>query len=160
MQPLMRSDDEGPELARFGVVTGGRPLTLNSERKDRWGARAATAEWKVAAGWALKEHRLHRHRFEAVVFEFTPTYVKGPMPDTANIYPTEKAIVDAVVDAGMIPDDNRWHNRGHLSRPPEVGEFTGVLVTIWPAAAPAHECGCRSVFDRSQRGNQLRAARR
>lgn len=133
---------------------------MNAERKqNRFPARAAAAEWKTAAGWAFNAAKAHRLRLDAVIIEFQPEYQRGPMPDTAGIFPTEKAIVDAVVELGVLPDDNGWHNAGHLSRPPVKGPVTGVRVRLWPVAAVPHECTCRDVWERSQRANQLKAGR-
>lgn len=143
----------------FVVSTGERPTTLNAERKgSRWDRSAATALWKTEAGWALKSAGFHRLRFEAVMFEFTPVYTKGAMPDTGNVYPVEKAIVDAVVEAGVIPDDNRFHDVGHTTRPPVKWTEVGIAVAIHPGSGAEHECTCRSRWERSQVSNQMRSA--
>lgn len=136
-------------------------MTLNAERKaGRFPSAASTAEWKQAAGWAAIRAKADKARLDAVSFDFQPIYAKGPLPDTGGIHPTEKAIVDALVEVGMIPDDNRWHNAGQMSRRPIMGVETGVMVTVYPAEVEPHSCTCRESRERSQRANQIKAARR
>jgi len=115
----------------FTVDVGGRPVSLNSERAKHWTARnSATKEWLQAAGWAVTETGLHQLRLARAEFTFQPVYAGGNLPDTANIYPTEKAIVDAVVALGVIADDNRFHNAAHHSLAPVLGDSYRVEVTV------------------------------
>lgn len=147
----------------FTVATGSRPLTLNSERGRHWAPAAqAIAEWREAAGWAATAAGVHRLRLDRARFEFRPVYQKGPMPDTGSIFPVEKAVIDALVDLDVIPDDNRWHNAGQLSLPPIAGKWTGVAVQVRARPAlPEHPpgCGCRAARLASQASNSARSRR-
>lgn len=147
----------------FQVETGARPLTMNSERSRHWAPGAeAIAEWRKAAGWAATAAGIHKIRLDRAMFEFMPVYKTGPFPDTGSIFPTEKAIVDALIDLDLIPDDNRFHNAGQMSLPPQGARFTGVVVRV--SACPPHLnhscCVCRAARLRSQAVNDARARRR
>lgn len=149
----------------FRVEVGGaRPLTLNAERSKHWSASSAlVAEWKEAAGWAATAAGVHRFRLDRALFDFRPVYAKGPLPDTGSIFPTEKAIIDALVELDVLPDDNRWHNAGQLSLPPMAGSFMGVVVRVRQRPALADHpapCGCRAARLASQAANTLRARKR
>lgn len=158
-EPLVVAD-----VWSFTVVTGSRPLTLNSERGKHWAPAAeAIAEWREAAGWAATHAGVHRLRLARARFDFRPVYQRGPMPDTGSIFPTEKAVIDALVDLDVIPDDNRWHNAGQLSLPPMAGRWTGVAVQIRACSAlDGHSpgCSCRAARLASQAVNHQRSRRR
>lgn len=151
------------------VRLGDRPLTLNAERNMHW-AKAAkvTAEWKSGAMLVAQEVGLHQVRWERAKFTFRPSYPSArALPDTGAIYPAEKAIVDALVELGVIPDDNRFHNAGQLSLPPMVnptGLPPAVLVRVAPRPADLQHgyrevCGCEAAHRASQLENDLRSAR-
>lgn len=108
----------------FTVATGGRPVTLNAERKKggHFRQNSETQAWKSAAGWELRRRRLDRCRFDRVEVRITPTYPErsGNAPDTGSLYPTEKAIVDGLVAAEIIPDDNGLHVARIISEAPRI----------------------------------------
>lgn len=143
-----------PEVVRFRVATGERPITLNAERKgSRWDRSTAAKAWKTATTEALLEHRLTAVRFERVDVILRPIYPprSGNLPDTGGLQPTEKAIVDAIVDAEVIPDDNRHHVRAITSQAPGVADVGGYpVVLVQLEAVPVADthplrvaCGCR-----------------
>lgn len=142
-----------PFGASFYVTTGERPVTLNAERKgNRWARNTASQAWKTATAEALLEHHLTRHRYERVDIRLRPFYPprSGNLPDTGGLQPTEKAIVDALVAAQIIPDDNRHHVRSITSEAPDIRETVDlpqVVVRIEPAPInpghpPRNTCGC------------------
>lgn len=137
----------------FHVTTGERPVTLNAERRgNRWARNTAAQAWKTATAEALLEYHVTRHRFERVDIRLRPFYPprSGNLPDTGGLQPTEKAIVDALVHAGIIPDDNRHHVRSITSEAPDIaGEIDTprVVVRLEPAPInpghpPRKTCGC------------------
>lgn len=106
--------------AEFRVATGDRPLLLNGERKAHWSARSSAVEdWHTATSEALTEHKVPRG-WGRVTFAFWPVYPVLPIPDTAAVYPTTKAIVDACVNWGVIVSDKPEWNRGEFQGPPIV----------------------------------------
>lgn len=142
------------ERLDFHVTTGERPITLNRERRHHtgWKRSAATQLWKDATAAALLEHHLTAHRFERVDIRLRPFYPpkSGVLPDTGGLQPTEKAIVDALVQAQIIPDDNRHHVRSITSEAPAIHEdvdLPRIQVRIEPAPInpghpPRKTCGC------------------
>lgn len=151
------------------VALGERPLTLNAERDLHWAQAAKViAEWKRVASLTARSGGLARARWERARFTFRPVYPDGrAVPDTGAIYPVEKAIVDALVELGVIPDDNRFHNAGQLSLPPMVDsswQSPAVLVRVSPHPADLghgyrEQCGCQQAREASQLENDRRAAR-
>ena len=100
---------------------------------------AWTADIRLAAGDVLTSHqRLHDYARSARVRSIrevaaaTARLTRAPhltrarititiafpdrrRRDTHNLMPTAKAIVDGLVDAGLLPDDDHWHLTGpHL----------------------------------------------
>lgn len=139
----------------FHVETGDRPVTLNAERRhgNHWRRNAETQRWKTAAAEALLERGLTTLRFERVDIRLRPFYPpkSGNLPDTGGLQPTEKAIIDALVDALIIPDDNRHHVRSIRSEAPAMSPEVArpqIVVRIDPVPIadghpPRHTCTCR-----------------
>jgi hypothetical protein len=76
----------------------------SNDRTARFGVAARTAKWRRLAQEAIPEGAspfLGRVRIVASVWK--PTDNRW---DPGNWYPTAKACVDGIVDAGIIPDDN------------------------------------------------------
>ena len=121
------------DVAEFRVFTGERPLLLNGERKLHWSARnRAVKEWHEATHAALLEHGVSRG-WGRVKFGFWPVYPGGQLPDTAAVFPTTKAIVDACVSWGVIEDDRPEFNRGEFQGPPirnKDAKFPLIVVEI------------------------------
>lgn len=87
----------------------GRPVSLNSERREHWSLRAAATKVWRDAGWV-----------EARILQIPPLDViglaihvdqSGRLQDTVNCYPSVKAVVDGLVDAKVIADDTPEHVR-------------------------------------------------
>lgn len=159
------------------VLTGTRPLTINNERRghhmQRW---REVDDWKGATHEAVLLNRLHRLTLDAAVFTFQPIYPTAVVPDTTAVAPTTKAILDALVAQGILPDDNRFHNLGEFHLPPRVTRTTEVPlieVTIIPVArhdsnvtvtvpidpeAQSHpqrgDCTCRNTYQSKQLGKR------
>jgi len=83
-------------------------LTQNVERKINHYTRAAIVKtWRDAAHVLCKAAKIPAIPAIIVYVEYCPT--NSIRRDAGNIYPTAKAIVDGIVDAGIIPDDD-WHH--------------------------------------------------
>lgn len=87
-------------------------LNANSRKHHAQEAKAI-AEWRRAAGWlarAAKLPHLHRAHIEATLH-----FGDKRRRDTANYHPTVKAIVDGLVDHGLLDDDSHEYLIGpHL----------------------------------------------
>lgn len=81
----------------------GRRLTAND--RMHWRPRAEiTAEWR-RLGWATaKQARIPQLRRAHVLIEWLPPDRRRR--DPANASPMGKALVDGLVDAGVLPDDS------------------------------------------------------
>ena len=61
-------------------------------------------QWREAAGWAAKEHRVPRLNRPTVRLHFYPG--DNRRRDRINLALVHKAAVDGLVDAGVIADDS------------------------------------------------------
>jgi len=89
--------------SRWTLVFPRRPLSLNDERKKHWSQRAKDAtEWRTEAAWLAREQRIPAGGKILITVE---VWQSGRLQDVANCYPSVKAAIDGIVDAGVIPDD-------------------------------------------------------
>lgn len=80
---------------------------LTSNGRYHWADRARRTK-ALRAMAAAQCRRLHIHT-EAPVHVIAEITYRGGRVDPANAYPTIKAIVDGMTDAGVWPDDDsRW----------------------------------------------------
>ena len=84
-------------------VMGQRPWTTNQERKkgSHYQRAAITKYWRDA----FREAAEGIPHFDAIRIEVTPYLPDRKMQDTGACYPTAKAAIDGLVDAGIIDDD-------------------------------------------------------
>ncbi|MCL4293853.1 MAG: hypothetical protein KJ056_12620, partial [Acidimicrobiia bacterium] len=104
----------------------GRPPTINAERAEHWHAhRRTTREWRELAGWAARQARLAAISAPVVVTSW-PTYRTGrSWPDVGAWAPATKAVIDGLVDAGLLAGDTAETVRYVSSHPPVRGERDG-----------------------------------
>lgn len=95
-------------------------LSINSERKGHWGTRAQIVRaWRECA-WAEALSQ-GIPRFSTVEIDVQITQ-KGILADIGNHLPTVKAIIDGLVDAKVMPDDNPTYLRALRIHPNVRGE--------------------------------------
>ena len=79
-----------------------------NDRVQHWAYRAyRTKELRTRGYWAAKQAHLGSHQVVHVAAWIQ--YPRGGRADPANAAPTVKALVDGLVDAGMLPDDDSTH---------------------------------------------------
>lgn len=79
-----------------------------NQRLHRMVHAKRTAAWRNAADYYATE-AAHDSFLEPVHITVTIHKTRAGRWDVGNLYPTAKAIVDGLVDAGVIPDDsNEW----------------------------------------------------
>lgn len=87
-------------------VFGRRPWTVNQERKR--GAYYERSEitkwWRESFHYAALEADIPH--YEAIDLEVTPILPDRKVQDTGACYPTAKAAIDGLVDAGVVDDDS------------------------------------------------------
>lgn len=154
---------------RIQAVDGSRPPTMNAinRMQHHYLRTAALAPWKAGAHTGLMVERLKQLRFDRVRLEFWPFYPQRPIPDADAFAHIHKAAADALVDVGIIPDDNEHHYDRPVAHPPQVvgGRVDCPLLVcriVELGPSPGHlrdECDCRESWQASQAHNQLRQAR-
>lgn len=92
-----------------------------AQRTRQWRNAACTAA-ELVAGWRTFEGPVR------IVCTFHKT--RAGRWDAGNLYPTAKAIVDGLVDAGVIPDDNNDWVTGPDMRAGDKVEQACVVVTV------------------------------
>lgn len=125
--------DVTPIAGGVRVDMPGRPPTINAERAEHWHAhRRTTREWRELAGWAVRAARLSPLETPVVVTSW-PTYRTGrSWPDVGAWAPATKAVIDGLVDAGLLPGDT-WETVRYMSyHPPVRGERDGLIVELHP----------------------------
>lgn len=82
-------------------------LSANDRMRD-WTPRAyRTKKLRERGYWTAKQAHLGHHQVVHVAAWIQ--YPRGGRADPANAAPTVKALVDGLVDAGMLPDDDSTH---------------------------------------------------
>lgn len=83
-----------------------RAWWLTSNGRYHWQQRAQRTRWiRHAAALAARGTRQHR---QAHVTAYV-AYPRANRADPGNAYPTLKAAIDGVIDAGILPDDDHKH---------------------------------------------------
>ncbi len=86
-----------------------RPVSLNAERKKHWTARQKTsAEWREAFAVLAVTKGVPALPYISVDV-VVEQKGNGKLQDVGNCYPSAKAAIDGLVDAGVIPDDTPEH---------------------------------------------------
>lgn len=107
---------------------------INSNHRLHWAVRAKrTKTWREAARCAA--HGLPRNqRVQVTVYIHKKT---RRAYDAHNLTPTAKAVMDGIVDAGLIPDDTNAHLVGPDMRQGETRpDGPGLTIHIQPLDGP------------------------
>jgi crossover junction endodeoxyribonuclease RusA len=96
--------DDGAVLIRFAQPAE----QLNANHRKHWARKADTTRaWRTAASWAARALKVTPMGPCTVTVQLDVR--GGGRRDPHNWYPTVKAIVDGLVDAGVWPDDTpQW----------------------------------------------------
>jgi hypothetical protein len=117
-----------PVIFRFA----GRPALLNAERSAFWTVHRGTTA-------ALRQEALLRARtaglpvMDAVAVRSWPTYTTGrSWPDVAGWVPATKAVLDGLVDAGVIANDTWRVVKRSTFDTPRLGDADELVVVLIP----------------------------
>jgi crossover junction endodeoxyribonuclease RusA len=92
-------------MITFTVTVPGELVTANRERRLHFQQRARfVKQWRSDSFWAAKQARIPRLRRASITI--TPHQVRGRLADAGGHAPVGKAIVDGLVDAGVLTDDS------------------------------------------------------
>lgn len=91
---------------RWWLEDDERPWTMNSERSWHWSKRAMrTKSTREKFFYLAKMEGVPRLEFVSI--DIVPLYKGGgPKADTGSHFPSAKAAIDGIVDAGVIIDDS------------------------------------------------------
>jgi hypothetical protein len=110
----------------------GRPALLNAERSGHWSVHRETTA-------ALREETCLRARtaglpvMDAVAARSWPTYASArSWPDVAAWMPATKAVLDGLVDAGVLRDDTWRVVRRSTFEAPRIGDADQLVVVVIP----------------------------
>jgi crossover junction endodeoxyribonuclease RusA len=100
---------------------------INTNGRDHWRVRnQRTQLWRNAARTYARQAKLPRSRIPHIAIEALLHFRDNRRRDAHNYMPTLKAIVDGLVDHGLIRDDSTGHLTGPDIRMGEVRELTRV----------------------------------
>ena len=107
----------------------GRPLLSNDTRHRQVLAREKKL-WREAGCWIARQQRIpHLGSVQVAAWGVYPTRT---MPDVGGIAPTVKAVLDGIVDAGVLKDDSPPFVQSETFYPPihVKGCKPGVVVLL------------------------------
>ena len=93
---------------RWELTLGYETMPLSANMRLHWGAQhRIRTELQTRVGWLLKSHKVPAMDHAAIWLEWVPATKRRR--DHGNEAPTVKAIVDAIVRAGVLEDDDHEH---------------------------------------------------
>lgn len=107
-----------------------RPVGQNQITRMNRGQEARfRKEWREAFYWLAKQARIPK--LASIEMEVRCVYPnrKGWL-DIGNAYPSAKAALDGIVDAGVIVDDREPYFRGMMMRPSRLATSAGLEVVV------------------------------
>lgn len=113
------------------------PVVLNAAKRSKgiWLIQKELAEWrKWATAFAADMEPL------AYPLDVTVEHLRknrGSMPDTGAPILAVKAVIDGLVEAGLLPDDGPDVVRRLIFEPPVIVGYQGLRLTLTPALVPA-----------------------
>lgn len=117
------------------------PLTAND--RLHWAPKAAlVAQIRQNVGWQARSMRIPPQAHIRVGLHYAPGDHR--VRDPSNLMPTQKAALDGLVDAGVVPaDDPRWvTERIPLIRHPGPTYFERHLILVVDSVRPCPLAGC------------------
>lgn len=94
----------GPKSITFPIVCPGMKL-ISANDREHWGKRSARVKaWRIAGRNAALDTRIKLS--PPVTITATVHRISDRKQDAPNIAPTVKAIIDGIVDAKLLPEDN------------------------------------------------------
>ena len=112
---------------------------MTANQRGNWAVKArATRAWRTAArvaGERVKADRFREGDHVHITATIHRSHNRGRY-DALNYAPTVKAIVDGIVDAGLIADDSNRYVTGPDLRPGEPREVAQVVLVLTPVDAP------------------------
>ena len=117
-------------MSHWIITDRTKPWTANAERRWHYHKRAQmVSSTRERFFWLAKQAGVPR--LEACVVTAVPCAAnRRSMADVAACYPTVKAAIDGIVDAGVLPDDDPRHLQAVTFLPTDVTGFDGLTIHI------------------------------
>lgn len=126
---------------------------LNANQRSHWGRRARSVqEIRSTACMLARASRIPRLD-SATVLAYVHPATRRRRWDPANWYPTVKAAIDGLVDAGVVADDDHEHVVGPIMLPGPRVRGGGVTLVVTPVT------GCSCGHDRLEHVHGMRCVR-
>ena len=121
-------EQEGVTIVTLMIPAPARLLTTNAERRVHWSERAEIVRaWRWAAQIYARQARVPL--FERAEVEFRISK-RGRAADAGAHHPITKAVLDGLVDAGVLADDDPTHVVRIVELAPVRGDVDAVTVTL------------------------------
>lgn len=108
---------------------GRRPVSLNQERNKHFRARIEDTKW-WREGFMAAALDVGMPRFEAAEIIVEPVLNNRKWQDTAACFPSAKAAIDGLIDAGVLDDDTPDILPTITFKRPILGPQAGLRLTI------------------------------
>lgn len=109
-----------------------KSMMMSANHRKHWTVRyRITKHWRQVARIMARNARIPLLDQARIVVTFS--FGDQRRRDTANFYPVTKAIVDGIVDAGVLADDNDKHVQGPDARRDDPNP-PGIRVELIPIA--------------------------
>lgn len=106
-----------------------RLLTTNAERSLHWSRRAEVVKlWRQASSVLARHEKMPR--FERAEVGFAIHQARGKLADAGAHHPVTKAVLDGLVDAGVLASDDPNHVVSVLEYSPERAGADAVIVRL------------------------------
>lgn len=103
---------------------------ISSNHREHWAVRARkTKLWRNLGYFTARQHKLAHYEKVRIVAYIHKTTARRY--DAHNLTPTMKAIIDGLVQANLIDDDNNKHLVGPDMRAGEKRKLPGITIHIY-----------------------------
>lgn len=106
----------------------------SNDRRHRMAAAAITKKWREAAAWRARQARIPRID-QPVHITLIIHRADRRKADAPNSWPSCKAAIDGLVDAGVLADDDDTHVLSTTFQPGEVVRGSQLTIVIRMAQA-------------------------
>lgn len=132
--PLSNSDSFAPAMSNivhYEIFDDRRPWTANAERTWHFHKRAdMVRQTRERFGWLTRSKKIPL--LDRIVVVAEPHLRNSrSIPDVGACFPTVKAAIDGIVDAGVIVDDTAKHLTALVFLPPKVCGFDGLTIHVF-----------------------------
>lgn len=134
------SDCSGPATAkRYEITDRVKPWTANAERTWHYHKRAdLVRQTRERFAWLTLQQRIPL--LDKIIVIAEPHVRTGrSVPDVGACFPTVKAAIDGIVDAGVLINDTPDHLIALMFLPPAKSGFDGLTIHVIPTSTPITE---------------------